>query len=111
MFNGRPWLTTTECVIDGSEHVPFIVIIIRSFPIWVVTGFVTRVTRWVSHMELLALLGLWFLVEFMLLGFLCSVLWIIACPFVFFIWPLCCLSFDLRLLITHLVSSNFSFSY
>ena len=26
----------------------------------------------------------------------------------FFFWPLCCLSFDLRILITHLVSSNSS---
>jgi hypothetical protein len=25
-----------------------------------------------------------------------------------FFWPLCCLSFDLRILITPLVSSNFS---
>ena len=28
----------------------------------------------------------------------------------FFFWPLCCLSFDLRILITHLVSSNSSHS-
>ena len=48
--------------------------------------------------------------------FLCSVLWIIDCPFPFghcivcssVFWPLYCLSFDLRLhLITPLVSSNF----
>jgi hypothetical protein len=30
-------------------------------------------------------------------------------PLCVFLWPLCCLSFDLRLLITHLVSSNFSY--
>ena len=29
---------------------------------------------------------------------------------VFFFWPYCCLSFDLRFLITHLVSSNSSFT-
>ena len=27
----------------------------------------------------------------------------------FFVWPLCCLSLDLRILMTHLVSSNSSF--
>jgi hypothetical protein len=27
-------------------------------------------------------------------------LWIIVCPFVLFLWPLCCLSFDLWILIT-----------
>ena len=29
-----------------------------------------------------------------------------CCPFVLFIWPLGCLFFDLRILITALVSSN-----
>jgi hypothetical protein len=29
----------------------------------------------------------------------------------FFAWPLCCLSFDLRILITHLVSSNSSYPH
>ena len=41
--------------------------------------------------------------------FLCSVLQIDVCSF--FFWPLCCLSlFDLRILITPLVSSNSSYS-
>jgi hypothetical protein len=44
------------------------------------TRFVTRVTRWVPH----------------------------VCRFVFFLLPLCCLSFALNLLISLLVSSNFS---
>jgi hypothetical protein len=40
---------------------------------------------------------------------MCNILWIVVCPFVFFLWPLCCLSFfDLRILITPLVSSNSS---
>jgi len=35
------------------------------------------------------------------------VLQIIVCPFVFFLWPLYCVSFDLWLQITPYVSSNF----
>jgi len=30
------------------------------------------------------------------------------CPIIVYLWPLCCLSIDFRLLITPLVSSNFS---
>ena len=42
------------------------------------------------------------------LVFLCNVLHILVCPFVIFLfWPLYCLSFELRLLITPLVPSNF----
>ena len=42
-------------------------------------------------------------------SFLCNVLKIIVCPFVLFILLVVCLScFDIRLLITPLVSSNFS---
>jgi len=34
------------------RYVPFVVITIRSFPYsWLITGFVTRVTRWVPHVE------------------------------------------------------------
>ena len=41
---------------------------------------------------------------------LCSILYIIDCPFVLFLWTLHSLSFlDLLLLITNLLSSNFSF--
>ena len=37
------------------------------------------------------------------------VLSIVVCPFVLFFWPLCCLFFfDIRILITPLVSSNSS---
>jgi hypothetical protein len=44
-----------------------------------------------------------------IVSFLCSVLYIVVCPL--FLLTLCCLSFsDLRLLITTLVSSNFSYS-
>ena len=39
--------------------------------------------------------------------FICNVLKIVVCPF--FLWPLSCLSVEIRLLITPLVSSNFSY--
>ena len=50
-----------------------------------------------------------FLIGFVLLDlqFYMYALQIIVCPFVFFFWPLSCLSIDLRILITPLVSSNF----
>ena len=53
-----------------------------------------------------------FLVGFVLfdLQFYVYVLQIVVCPFVlFFILSLCCLSFDLRIMITSLVSSNSSY--
>jgi hypothetical protein len=55
-----------------------------------------------------------FLWEFVLLNFKClrSVLnYYRSLSFIlfFFFWPLCCMSFGLRLLITPLASSNFSF--
>ena len=51
------------------------------------------------------------LVGFVLLDrlFYMYVLLIVVCPFVLFIWPLCCLFlFDIRILIVPLVSSNSS---
>ena len=42
-------------------------------------------------------------------SFLCSVLYIIVFQFFLSLWPLCCLSFELRLLITPLVSPKFSY--
>ena len=45
-------------------------------------------------------------------SFLFSFLYIIVCHFVLFLWPLYCLSFfDLRLLITPLVSSTFQHTW
>ena len=49
----------------------------------------------------------WFSVRFVLLDHLK----IIVCPLSFLFWPLHYLSFDLRLLVTHLVSSSFSESF
>jgi hypothetical protein len=62
--------------------------------------------------ELLTFMSTWvhprFLVGFQLLdrSFLCSVLEIAFCPV--FVWSMCCLSFNLRILIDPLVSSNSS---
>jgi hypothetical protein len=62
--------------------------------------------------ELLTFMSTWvhprFLVGFQLLdrSFLCSVLEIAFCPV--FAWSMCCLSFNLRILIDPLVSSNSS---
>ena len=43
-----------------------------------------------------------------IVNFVCSIISIFVCPFALWIWPLHCLSLKLRLLITPLVSSNFS---
>ena len=62
--------------------------------------------------ELLTFMSTWvhprFLVGFQLLdrSFRCSVLEIVFCPV--FVWSMCCLSFNLRILIDPLVSSNSS---
>jgi hypothetical protein len=44
---------------------------------------------------------------------LSNILWIVVCPFIIFLlYILCCLSFfDLRILITPLVSSNSSYNH
>ena len=55
-------LTVAECVTNGHECIPFVVITIRSFPHpWHICGFVTRLTLRVPHMEqdLLKLRSTW----------------------------------------------------
>ena len=116
-----PWLgwpLWNICVTNDHRYVP-LVNISQSFPhSWLITGFVTRLTRRVPlvEQELLTLPGhassppvfsgvrvarsLVFCVMF------CRLLFVILS---FFIWPLCCLFFfDLRILITPLASWNFS---
>ena len=90
-----------------------VIITIRSFRhAWPITGFVTRATRLVprEEQELLALpSSLPVLVGSVLLDlyfFVCNC-FVDRC-LSFFFWPMCCLSFDLRLLITTYGSSNFS---
>ena len=60
-------------------YVPFVVIIIRSFSRpWLITGFVAKVVRPVSHVEQEMLCCSIF-------KFLSSVLWTIVCLFVLFL--------------------------
>ena len=81
---------------------------------------VKTISRWVSHVkqELQTLLehmrsppGFYWVSCSSIFSFLCNVLLIVVCHKCFFFWPLCCLSFDLRLLITPLVSSGFSYRF
>jgi hypothetical protein len=85
-----------------------------------ITGFVTRLTRWVSlvEQELLTLLehlrslpvvsGV--RVTPSLVLYVCFVDSCLSfCTF--FFWPLCCQFFDIRILITPLVSSNSSWNW
>ena len=93
---------------------------ILSYPIlWLITGFVTRLTERVSlvEQELLTipehlssprvLVGSCFsIISFICMS--CRSLFVLLC---FLFWPLCCLFFfDLRILITTLVSSNSSYT-
>jgi hypothetical protein len=103
------------CFTNDHGYVPFAASIFQFFPhSWCITGCVARVTRMVSlvEQEPLTFMSTWvhprFLVGFQLLdrSFLCSVLEIVFCPV--FVWSMCCLSFNLRILIDPLVSSNSS---
>jgi hypothetical protein len=99
-FYGRHHDLVNLCRVSYAS---FFGITTRSFPhSWLIVGFVARVTRWISIVgqELLTLLEhmLWW-------GWCYSVF--VFCAVSYFFWPLCCLSF-LLLLITPLVSSNFS---
>ena len=117
---GRLFLTIdkiTKTNISWNRFVPLVVNTFRSFPYsWLITSFVTRVTRRVSlvEQELLALLeplsshpvfnGVRITRSLVLCGMFCRPLFVLL---LFFSWPLCCLSFfDLWILITPLVSSN-----
>ena len=99
-------------------YVPPVVSTPQSFPhSWHITGFVARVTRRVSLMEqeLLTLpvhlswlpvfSGVRVTGSLVLYVMFCRSLFVIL---YFFFRPLCCLSFDLRTMITPLVSSNSS---
>jgi len=104
------WPLCNICVTNGNGYVPLVVNTSRSFShSWLFTGFVTRLIRRLS------LVGQEFLTlpsnlrsppVFSFMYILCRSLFVLLC---FFFWPLCCLSFfDLRILITPLVSSNSS---
>ena len=93
---------------------------LRSCPhSWLITRFVTKLIRWVPlvEQELLTLPGapeftpgLYWGSCYSIFSFMCVFcrsLFVLLC---FFFWPLCCLSFfDIRILITSMVSSNSSY--
>jgi hypothetical protein len=106
MWNNFKWLgwpLWNICVTNDHGYVPLFVNTSRFFPhSWLITGFVTRLTRRVSlvEQELLTLPG------FSVICMFCRSLFVLLC---FFIWPLCCLFFfDIRIMIAPLVSSNSS---
>ena len=83
---------------------------------WLITGFVTRLTRWGTSVELELLLFLEHLSSSPVFSGVGVTPYLVICVFFcrslfvllyFFFWPLCCLFFfDIRVLITPLVSSN-----
>ena len=107
------------CVTNDHEYVPLDVNTSRSVPrSWLVTEFVTRLTRQVSlaEQELLTLpehlssppifSGVRVIRSLAL-----YVCYVDRClSFVLFFWPLCCIFFDIRILIAPLVSSSSSWN-
>ena len=93
------------------KYALFVVITIRSFPhSWLITGSVTRVPRRVPHVEQ----GLFTLPVNMssppfLVGFVLPDLYFCLQSFVNRYFSICLSFFDLWLLITPMVSSNFSY--
>jgi len=101
------WQLRSICVTNDHGYVPFVVITIWTFPhSWLITGFVSRETWRVPLVEH----DLLTLKEHMSASLVFSgdrvarswVFYVVFCK-LFFILSLCCLSFDLRILITHLV--------
>jgi len=99
------------------SHVPPVVNTLRSFThSWLITGFVTRVIRrvpWVEQ-DLLTLPehlnSSRFLVGscYSTFSFTCMFCRLLFVLLSFFIWPFCCLSIDLPIMISPLASSNSS---
>ena len=119
-----PWLgwpLRNNCVTDNHGYVPFVVSTSWYFAhSWVIIGFVTRITRRVPlvEQELLTLpehlssppvfSGISCYSIFSFMSMFCRSLFVLLYSF---FWPLCCLFFDIRILITPLVSSNSSFNW
>ena len=102
------WPLWNICVTNDHGYVPLVANTILSFShSWLITGFVTRLTRRVPLVELELLPFPEHLSPPPIFSFLCMFLFLDRCLF-FFFWPLCCLFFDIQILITPLVSSNFS---
>jgi hypothetical protein len=118
-----PWLgwpLWNICVKSDHEYVPLVVSTSRSFPhSWFITGFITRLARRMSLVEQelptlpdhLSSLPVFSGVRVTRCLVLCVCFvdrGLSFCTFSF--WPLCCLFFDIRILITPLVSSNSSWT-
>jgi hypothetical protein len=122
VLRSPPWLgwpLRNICVTNDHGYVPLVLNISRPFPhAWLITKSVTKLTRRVSlvEQELSTFLehnsspsvssgGSSYLI-FSFMCLFCRSFFVLL--YVFF-WPLCCLFFiDLRILITPLVSSNYS---
>jgi len=120
-FYGRAWLgkpLRNICVKNDHGYVPLVVNTFRSFShSWLITGFIIILTRQVPlvEQELLTIpehrslptcvSGLRVARSLVLCVMFCRSLFVLLS---FFFSLLCCLSFDLRILITPLVSSNCS---
>jgi hypothetical protein len=112
------WPLWNICVTNDHGYVPLVVNTSLSFPhSWLITGFVTRLTRqWVPLMEQQrptfpehlssspVLSGVGVIRSLVLCVCFFRSLFVLL---YFFTWPLCCMFFfDIRILITPLVSSN-----
>ena len=119
-FYGRHhvWPLWNICVTNDHGYVPLVVNTSRSFPhSWLITGFVTRLTRRVplvdqelpilpEHTSAPPVFSGVRVTRSLVLCVFCRSLFVLLS---FFFWPLCCLFFfDIRILITTLVSSNSS---
>jgi hypothetical protein len=104
------------CVRNDHGYVPLVNTYRSLTHSWLITVFVTRLTRRLSLVEQELLTLPEHLSSPPAFSGVCVIRSLVLCVcFVdrclsFFFWPLCCLFFfDLRILITSLVSSNFSF--
>ena len=115
------WPLWNICVTNDHEYVPLVVNTSRSFPhSRLITGFVTRLTRRVQlvEQELLNLpehlssspvfSGVRSYSIFSFIYMFCRSLFVLLNGF---LWSLCCLFFDIRILIAPLESSNSSWMY
>ena len=92
-------------VTNNHGYVPFVVNTFWFYPhLWLITRFVTRLTRSATYVHPRFWVGFVLLSIFSFMCMLCRSLFVL---FVFS-WPLCCVSFDLLIMITPLVSSSSS---
>ena len=110
------WPLWNICITNDHGYVPFVVNTFRSFPrSWLITGCVVRLTWRVplveqklltlpKHLSSPPIFG-GVRVTRSLVLYVCFVDYCLSFCIYFFIWPLCCLFFfDIRILITTLVS-------